>query len=302
MDMNNWSRRTFILSTASLPVLTACKTTPEISIDEAEQELARLESVSGGRIGVSALHVRTGRSFSRRGDERFAMCSSFKWLLGYFLAVKANAGEDDLDRVLPITKADLVTWSPVTETAVGGPGLSLRALCEATIQTSDNTAANLLLKELGGPEGFTQLVREMGDNVTRLDRWEPELNENKPGDPRDTSTPNAMTALLAKALFGEDSYWNYIVEVKEWMMGTTTGAGRLRAGMKQDMFVIGNKTGTSSNNQSNDIGFAFTFPTNYTGVKGPVVVTSYLNVENPMAAETDAIHARIGELAMKALI
>ena len=302
--MQFWSRRTFIIGATSAPLLTACQSTPELSVKDAEYQLSEMEALVGGRIGVSAMNVRTGRSVSRRGDERFAMCSSFKWLLGYFMAVRANAGQDDLDRIIPYTKKDPVIWSPVTEPAIGGPGLTIRELCKATIQTSDNTAANLLLKELGGPEGFTRLVRATGDDVTRLDRWEPELNENKPNDPRDTTTPNAMTNLVAKLLFGDGSGMNYIVEVKEWMMGTTTGKNRLRAGLGSEdkRLVIGNKTGTSENYQSNDVAFAFTFPTNYIGMKGPVVVTSYLNVHEPMSPETDALHAKIGEIARKALL
>lgn len=298
--MTIWSRRHFILSGASLPLLTGCKTTPEISLVEAHDLVAALEMRSGGRIGVSARHLGSGRAISHRSEERFAMCSSFKWLLGYFMAVRDHRGEDDLGRILTYTRDDLISWSPVTELAVDGPGLTIRDLCKATIQTSDNTAANLLLRELGGPDGLTRLIRETGDQVTRLDRWEPALNENAPGDPRDTTTPEAMTALMARLLFGEETARNHIAEVREWMMGTTTGDARLRAGISKG-WIVGNKTGTSSNNQSNDVGFALTFPTNYTAQKGPVVITSFLNVSSPMAPETDLIHADIARISMQAL-
>lgn len=293
-----WSRRTFIISSASVLALAGCKTTPELSEADAAAQIAEMELRSGGRLGVSAMNKKNGRAFSHRGDERFAMCSSFKWLLAYFVVMEEySAG---LEREIRFSEADLVSWSPVTKEYVGQGSMSLRALCEAAVQWSDNTATNLLLKDIGGPAALTQMIRETGDTVTRLDRWEPELNENLPGDERDTTTPNAMAALVSNLLFGKRAAFNDVVSVQEMMMESRTGDNRLRAGMGEG-WVIGNKTGTSSNNQSNDIAFAKTFPTNYTGMRGPVIIASYLNVENPMSPEVDKLHQEIGRISMAAL-
>lgn len=293
-----WSRRTFILGSASLVALAGCETTPELSTEDAVSQIAEMELRSGGRLGVSAMNKKTGRAFSHRGDERFAMCSSFKWLLAYFVVTKEYY--EGLEREIRFSEADLVSWSPVTEKHVGKGSMTVRALCKAAVEWSDNTATNLLLKDIGGPAALTAKIRETGDTITRLDRWEPELNENLPGDPRDTTTPNAMTALVSNLLFGDRSGFNDVVSVKEMMAGSETGDNRLRAGMGEG-WVIGDKTGTSSNNQSNDIAFAMTFPTNYTGMRGPVIITSYLNVENPMSPEVDKLHQEIGRISMAAL-
>jgi beta-lactamase class A len=292
-------RRTFILGAASLCVLAGagCESTPELGTEEADLALAQLESTSGGRIGVSAVNMQNARAVSYRGDERFAMCSSFKWLLGYFMMQRDYPGS--IDEKISYTEDDLVPWSPVTEPALKTGGLTIRELCEAAIQTSDNTASNLLLKELGGPQGLTSLLRGVGDEVTRLDRWEPDLNENAPGDVRDTTTPDAMTSLVSGLLFGSDGALNERAIVREMMIGATTGNNRLRAGIGEE-WVTGDKTGTSSNNQSNDIAFAFMPPT-LRGTKGPVIITSYLNVPDPMDPATDKLHEEIARLVMKSV-
>lgn len=292
------SRRTFLLGAASLSLLTGCKTTPQLGQKDAESRLSELEVLSGGRIGVSAMNKANGLSISHRGGERFAMCSSFKWLVAYFMVVQNYPY--GLDRKISYTRSDLVTWSPITEPAVDQGGLTILQLCEAAVQMSDNTATNLLVRELGGPEGLTALIREKGDTITRLDRWEPELNENMPGDPRDTSTPNAMTGLMSDLLFGDRSGMNEVALVKEIMMGAKTGDKRLRAGIGEG-WIVGDKTGTSSNNQSNDVGFAFTFPTNYTRGRGPVIITSYLNVPDPTSPAMDKLHQEIARVSMAAL-
>lgn len=295
-----WSRRKVLLTGATLPMLTACGATTALKPEEAEAQLSALEAKSGGRIGVYAENLKNGLNISRRADERFAMCSSFKWLLGALIAHKVIADEEDWDRMIAFSEADLMDWSPVVEPALAKGELSIAELCKGTIQTSDNTAANLLLKELGGPEGFTALIRSYGDEVTRLDRWEPGLNQNKPGDPRDTTTPRAMSGLLAQLLFLRRGGRNDVVRVKEWMLGAETGLSRLRAGIS-DRYLVGDKTGTSSNNQSNDVAIVYVFPT-MRGTIGPVVISSYLNVPDPMSPETDEIHAEIGRIAMKALV
>ena len=296
-----WSRRTFIIGSASLMALAGCESTPEISTDDAVAQLRQLEIQSGGRLGVSAMNMKRGLQVTHRGDERFAMCSTFKWVLAYFMVNETDwAG---LERQIPYTREDIVSWSPITEPMLvnGKASLTLYQLCVAAVQNSDNTASNLLLKEIGGPEGFNERLRKYGDNVTRLDRWEPQLNENKIGDPRDTTTPNAMTDLLSKTLFGKNYGRNENALVREMMMGAETGLNRLRAGLPQEFWVVGDKTGTSENNQSNDVAFAFTFPTNYTGMKGPILISSYLNVDNPTSPETDKLHQEIARICMKGL-
>src|SRR5690606_18451400 len=139
--------------------------------------LKALERTHGGRLGVAILDLATGARAGYRADERFLMCSTFKTLLAAFVLARVERGGERLDRRVVFARTDLVVWSPVTETRVGGAGMTVAELCEATVTLSDNTAANLLLASLGGPPALTAFVRSVGDEVTRLDRTEPELNE-----------------------------------------------------------------------------------------------------------------------------
>jgi len=144
---------------------------------------AAIEGQANGRLGVAVLDTATGRLEGHRLDERFPMCSTFKWLAAAFVLHRVDAGQELLDRRIPYGRDALVTYSPVAEKHVG-EGMTLAQLCHATITVSDNAAANLIMRTYGGPEALTAYIRSLGDNVTRLDRWEPDLNDVRSGDPR----------------------------------------------------------------------------------------------------------------------
>src|SRR5690606_3946193 len=115
-------------------------------------------------------------------------------------------------------KDKLIVWSPVTEKHAGGRGMTLGALCDAAVTMSDNTAGNLLLESLGGPEGLTAFFRSLGDDVSRLDRWEPDLNNVPPGDPRDTTTPAAMLRSLQKVVLGDALSQTSRQRLADWLI------------------------------------------------------------------------------------
>ncbi|WP_309646149.1 serine hydrolase, partial [Phenylobacterium sp.] len=148
------------------------------------KEFEALEARSTGRLGVAVIDIATGARLAWRGDERFPMCSTFKALAAAQVLTRVDRGKDQLGRRVVFSASDLVEHSPATKDHVGAPGMTLAALCEGTVTLSDNTAANLLLKDLGGPKGFTAWCRSIGDQVTRLDRWETAMSESAPGDPR----------------------------------------------------------------------------------------------------------------------
>lgn len=247
-----------------------------------------IENRSGGRIGIAVLDTGTGRSAGHRTDERFAMCSTFKWLLAAAVLRRVESGEETLSRVIAYTAEDLVFYSPVTEDNIA-TGMTVEALCSATVRTSDNTAANLLLDTMGGPDGFTAIVRAFGDTVTRLDRYEPEMNENLPGDPRDTTTPQAMLETMNTLLFGNVLTAQSRELLRGWMIAATTGTRRLRAGLP-DGWIAGDKTGTGMNDQSNDVAFAYPATPDE---RGALLIVSFLNVPDPTERATDAFHAEI---------
>ncbi|MEI2431547.1 class A beta-lactamase [Lysobacter yananisis] len=238
--------------------------------DEAlRAKLAELEKRSGGRLGVSALDTGDGRRFDLRGDERFAMCSTFKFLLSAAVLHKVDRGDLDLQQRIAVPKSALLPHAPFTAPiAEAGGDASVAQLCEATMTLSDNPAANLLLPLVGNPAGLTRFLRGIGDAVTRLDRNEPELNTAIPGDPRDTTSPNAMLASMRTLLLGDTLGAASRKQLTDWLIANKTGDKRLRAGLPKD-WRIGDKTG-SGNGTTNDI--AIVWPTG----RKPVFVVTYL--------------------------
>ncbi|MCP3373076.1 class A beta-lactamase [Bradyrhizobium cajani] len=231
--------------------------------------IKQLEIRSGGRLGVAVLDTRTGASIHHKGDERFPMCSTFKALASAAILKGAGDKLDRLDRRIRIEQADIVENSPVTREHVGSDGMSLRELCEAAMTRSDNTAANLLLKNMGGPAGLTAFARSLGDKVTRLDRTETQLNEAAPGDPRDTTSPNAMAGNFRRLLFGNELMPEARDQLAKWLIANKTGDYRLRAGLPQN-WRVGDKTGAGGNGTNNDV--AVVWPPQ----RSPLIIAVYL--------------------------
>src|SRR5690349_15503913 len=180
------TRRQFLLGALSL-VAAGCSKKP--TQPPASRALAEIERASGGRLGVFALDTGTGRELHHRADERFPMCSTFKWVLAAAVLRQVARGVLSFQQRVTFGEPDLLEYAPVTRKHLVDGFMTVEALAEASLTLSDNTAANLLLRTVDGPAGLTQFIRDHGDSVTRLDRDEPMLNANKPGDPRDTTSP-----------------------------------------------------------------------------------------------------------------
>ncbi|MFN8095793.1 MAG: class A beta-lactamase [Vicinamibacteria bacterium] len=253
------------------------------------QPLAALEKRIGGRLGVVALDTGSGRRLEYRADERFAMCSTFKLLLAAAVLKRVDAGRESLDRRIAYGATDLLEYAPVTRERVADGGMSVAALCRASVEVSDNTAANLLLGTLGGPEGLTRFARSLGDEATRLDRLEPMLNANEPGDPRDTTTPTAMAETVRKLLLGDTLSAASRARLESWLVASPTGARRLRAGFPAD-WRAGDKTGTGANGATNDLAIA------WPPGRAPIVVAAYLGESKAPLAEREAALAEVGRL------
>jgi beta-lactamase class A len=220
-----------------------------------EAEIARLEKESGGRLGVALLDTATGSASGHRSDERFPMCSTHKLISVAAVLHRVDQHKEQLDRIVPYTKADLVAYSPATEKHTG-EGMSVQDLCTAAITLSDNTAANLLLASLGGPAGWTAYIRTLGDTVTRLDRNEPTLNEATPGDPRDTTTPAAMLKDLHRLTLGDALSPSARTLLTNMLLANTTGGKRLRGGLPTD-WKVGDKTGSGGHGSMNDVAILY---------------------------------------------
>ena len=294
--MSNISRRT-ALTAAGLLVAMPALAKPRN--DVSDDALLNLEKRAGGRLGVCIIDTASGRKLSYRGHERFAMCSTFKLALAAAILREADHGKLKLDTFVPYTKADMVMHAPVTEANLDKGGMTVGALAEAAQKQSDNPAANLLLKRLGGPAGFTQFFRNIGDTVTRLDRYEPEMNLVAPGDERDTTTPEAMAATVNKILLtGRVLTRGARMQLMQWMTDTTTGAKRLRAGLPE-AWRTGDKTGSALDDYSgkyNDIAYAFP------PEKPPLIIAAYYNTAAPrenLLDEDQAVLAEVGRIATR---
>ncbi len=281
-------RRTFCLASgATLLGLSHGNTWADT--DALQDALRDIEAKARGRLGVHLIDTATGREQGWRMDERFLMLSSFKLLASALVLDRADRGEESLERRIRYRRQDLVSWSPVTERHVGGEGLSLAQLCEATLTTSDNTAANLILASYGGPAALTAYARRLGDRVTRLDRTEPELNVwAASGEPLDTTTPRAMAHTLRALLVGDALAPASRARLLQWLLANTTGGKRLRAGLPVG-WQVGEKTGTAGDD-ANDIGIAFP------PQRAPVIVTAYLAESATDGATREAALASVGRL------
>jgi beta-lactamase class A len=168
--------------------------------NDAAARIAAIEARMGGRIGVAALDISNSKRLDYRAEERFPMCSTFKFLAAAAVLKRVDEKQETLKRFVPYGAKDILEYAPVTKEHLKEGGMTLGALCGAGIEQSDNTAGNLLLDAIGGPSGLTNFVRSLGDNMTRLDRKEPELNSAIPGDERDTTTPAAICLDMQRLL------------------------------------------------------------------------------------------------------
>jgi beta-lactamase class A len=252
-------------------------------------QIADLERKEGGRIGVAALNTEDGQRLEYRDDERFAMCSTFKFLLVAAVLARVDADQEELDRYIRYSSLDMLDYAPITKNNFRKRRMTVGDLSAAAIEHSDNTAANLLLNSIEGPKGLTNYMRSLGDTVTRLDRNEPTLNSNIDGDVRDTTTPFAMVESMYKLLIGDALSPKSRELITNMLLGNATGKHKLRAGINPE-WKVGDKTGSGENGASNDV--AIVFPTD----KKPFLVAVFYTGSNNSTDKKNEIIAEIGRI------
>ena len=262
--------------------------------DDSISALRELERRNGGRLGVALLDTASGRRVAHRGDERFPMCSTFKFLAAALMLTRVDRGEDRLDRRIVFAESDLVPYSPATKEHAGPGGMTVDAICAAAVTLSDNTAGNLMLASFGGPAGLTAFVRGLGDPVTRLDRIETELNEGAPGDPRDTTSPLAMLGTMQKVVAGNVLSAGSRERLIGWLVANKTGDKRLRTGLPA-AWRVGDKTGTGGNGSANDIAVA------WPPGRAPVFIAAYYTGSTISDEARSAVIAEAGRIAAAGL-
>ncbi|MDZ7883708.1 MAG: class A beta-lactamase [Mycobacterium sp.] len=248
------TRRQALAGLAAMAALAGCRNaaaTP-VTDDTVTLDLAAVEDRYQARIGMSAVDLNSAARLQHRPDDRFAMCSTFKTYAAARVLQLAEQGQLRLDTPVPIQEADIVENSPVTSANVGG-SITLEQICAAALEKSDNTAGNLLLQRIGGPPGITTFARSVGDDQSRLDRWETELNTALPGDPRDTTTPRALAAGYREVLVGAALTHELRARLLSWMKANATSQKRFRAGLPAG-WTSADKTGAGDFGSTNDAG------------------------------------------------
>jgi beta-lactamase class A len=286
------NRRVFIagLAVAIVPLrVRAAAPSADEQLALANQRLAAIEDREGGRLGVFVIDTGTGRTFEHRADERFPMCSTFKLLAAAAALKRVDDGAERLDRVIAYGPGDLLEYAPITKAHVAEGGMTLADLCAAAIDWSDNTAANLVLAAIGGPGGFTQFARSLGDSMTRLDRNEPGLNAATPGDERDTTSPRAMAEDMRQVLLGDVLSQASRRRLEAWLIDDKVGDKRLRAGLPPG-WRIGDKTGSGDHGTANTI--AIIRPPEW----APIIAAVYYTESSAPMDVRNAIHQEIGAL------
>lgn len=276
--MSHASRRLFLAGG------TAFLAAGAVGADNRVSTIPEIEAEIRGRLGCYALDTGSGRELMARADERFAMCSTFKATLAAAMLGRIDRGAIEGSEVLRFDPAALLPTSPVT--ARSGGSIAVLAACEAIVSYSDNTAANLLLARIGGPPALTDYFRQLGDEVSRLDRYELELNANEPGDPRDTTSPRAMAGTLRRLLLGDALGSASRELLTGWMRNEQNGKARVRAGVPAG-WRVANKPGTSSNGATNDI--AVLWPP----VGAPIVLAVFVNAPAADGATRQRAIARV---------
>ncbi len=286
------SRRSFIAVTAlAMPRLLHAL---PASFNTLPMALAQLEQNNGGRLGVAVLDTATGERSGHRVDERFPMCSTFKFLLSAAVLQRVDRHQETLDRAIAVPPKPLISNSPLTEPHAGGK-MTIADLCHAALTRSDNTAANLLLDTIGGPPAITSFSRSIGDPITRLDRNETSLNESLAGDPRDTTSPSAMAGDLKSILLGNLLSASSRDRLTKWMEANLTGLDRLRANLPPG-WRAADKTGSNGEHTTNDI--AVLWPAS----RPPIIVTAYITQCVGPESKRGAMLAEVGRLVRQSFV
>lgn len=277
-------RRAFILTTAALVMGSSARGD--------ENPFAVLERQYGGRLGVAVLDTATGERMAYRADERFPMCSTFKLLIAGAILRNVDEGSETLDRWVAFQSSDLLEYAPVAQEQIGRGGMTMNDLCAAAIEYGDNTAANLILKALGGPSEATRYVRSLGDEVTRIDRFEPDANTCIPGDARDTTTPAAMLGDLNALVLGDALAVNSRARLLGWLNSCKTAARRIPAGLPAG-WISGDKTGSGAKGTANDVAII------QRPNKKPLLVAAYSTGVAAKPADRDPLLADVGRIVAR---
>lgn len=242
VDLNTKIPRVVLIALACVCASSFATAASALDTAKLAEAVQAEEKILQARVGMAVFDANTGETWQYRGNERFPLNSTHKAFSCAALLAKVDRESIALDQTVSIRQQMLVTYSPITEKSLAPKTMTLRELCHAAVSYSDNTAANVVLDAIGGTSGFTAYMRSIGDEKTRLDHHEPDLNEARPGDVHDTTTPDAIVESLRKLLLGDVLSARSRAELKQWMLDDQVADALLRAALPAD-WKIADKTG-----------------------------------------------------------
>lgn len=245
----------------------------------------------GAKVGVSVLDGKGEQLFSYNSDQRFPLMSTFKTLACAKLLHDNQINNGMMDKVYPIKADAILEYAPVFKDKVGTE-VSLKEACFATMTTSDNSAANLVLSHIGGPAGVTKFLIDNGDNVTRLDRIEPLLNEAIPGDKRDTTTPYAMNKTITNLVLGNALNDTSKQQLNDWMKANKVSNGLLRSVLPKG-WEIADRSGAGGHGSRGITAVV------WNEQQQPLVISIYLTGTKASIPERDKEIAQIGQAILQ---
>ncbi len=272
----------------ALMVVSLLASTSSFSHTLDSQSIQGIESRVSARIGVAVYDTAAKQTWSYKGDERFPMMSTFKTLACANLLYDAEKKGLDLESKVSIKPEDLIVWSPVTK-ALADREISFKDACTATMEMSDNTAANVVLSGIGGFNGLTEFLRLIGDTKTRIDHIEPDLNHARPGDERDTTTPNSMVKTLNQLVYGNTLSEASRAQLKTWMMDNKVSDGMIRS-ILPDGWKIADRSGAGA------YGSRAITAIVWSETRAPLIISISLTETELTIPERDAVINEISEL------
>ena len=282
-------------SACSRPLQRTAARTPPLDLEELNRAFTALAArAAPGVLGVGLMDLDSGETFIVNGDRRFPMQSVFKAPLGAAVLAEVDARRLALNETIEIRDIDLSPpRSPVADAWPGVRSYTVAELLRWAVGQSDNTAADVLMKRIGGPGAVTAWLQAKRVPDLRIDRYERQLQTEALGmasfrpawrgepafraallsvpeaqrraamtrylaDPRDTATPRGMLMFLSRLAGGELLSPAATQLLLREMILTPTGAQRLKAGLPEGS-ILAHKTGTGRtdlgiNPATNDVG------------------------------------------------
>jgi len=224
-------------------------------------ELDRIARETDGTLGAAVRLVETGETVVLNGDGRFPMQSVYKAPIGMAVLHEVDAGRLSLDAPIRVEAADLVPsgmHSPLRDAHPKGGVVPLRELLRLSVEESDGTASDVLLRLVGGKAKAQGYLSSLGVEGIRIETTEGEMGRDYQAQYRSWATPGSAVDWLAALQQGKDLSPKSRALLLGWMTATKTFPTRLKGRLPAGTEVA-HKTGSSGSREgvsaaTNDIG------------------------------------------------